>query len=502
MTEPAETSSLSARVAKGAGWIVAARFAVRLLGFFNTIVVARLLAPEDFGLVAVGVTTMQLLQGFSDIGVSQAVIRFRDATRADLDTLFTLSAIRGVLVAGLLAAAAPFAATFYGDGRVFWVFAGVALFPLLTAFVNPRFFEFERDLDFSREFIVTTLNKLAGVAVSVTIAVVYRSYAAIIFGLIAGGAVQLVLSYAFRPHLPRFSLASFDKVFGFSGWLAGVSFAAALNNKIDALVVARLAGAEDAGKYYVGVQIAELPSYEVAGPIARAIYPGFSSMDADPARMRVAYLRGVEALAVIALPAAFGFSFLAEDLVSLLIGEKWAGAGAVIAFLAPVMGLQTLFTATQFYAMARDLTKYVFYREAFFFLIRTPVFVWATLEYGLTGAVYACAAFGVVHAALNMALYARISGGGAFEPLHAARRSIAASCAMALFFIWIRPNFSAVDALPTAARIAVDAGTGAAVYFAALYGLWRAAGAPDGVERAAAAAAAKTRLAMRRDSME
>ena len=71
---------------------------------------ARLLAPEDFGLVAIGVTTMQLLQGFSDVGVSQAVIRFKDANDKDLNTLFTLSAIRGVIVAALLAAIAPLAA--------------------------------------------------------------------------------------------------------------------------------------------------------------------------------------------------------------------------------------------------------------------------------------------------------------------------------------------------------------------------------------------------------
>ncbi|MEL7240056.1 MAG: oligosaccharide flippase family protein, partial [Planctomycetota bacterium] len=266
----ASTPSLGARVAKGAGWIVAARVAVRFLGFFNTIIVARLLAPEDFGIVAIGVTAMQLLQGFSDIGVSQAVIRFRDATTKDLDTLFTLSAIRGIVVAALLAAAAPMAAAFYGDPRVFWVFIGVSLFPLLTGLINPRFYEFERDLDFSREFIVSTLNKLAGVGVSVTIALLYRSYAAIIFGLIAGAAVQLALSYVFRPYRPRASLDSLDKVFGFAGWLTGVSFVTALNNKIDALIVARLAGADDAGKYYVGVQISELPSHEVAGPVARA----------------------------------------------------------------------------------------------------------------------------------------------------------------------------------------------------------------------------------------
>ena len=90
------------------------------------------------------------------------------------------------------------------------------------------------------------------------------------------------------------------------------------------------------------------------------------------------------------------------------------------------MGFQTLFVATQFYAMARDMTKLVFYREFFFFFLRAPLLVWATIEYGLMGAVYACAATGVVHAILNLTLYARVSSGGFFDPLWAARRSLAA----------------------------------------------------------------------------
>ncbi|MEL7487402.1 MAG: hypothetical protein AAGJ87_09340, partial [Pseudomonadota bacterium] len=138
-----------------------------------------------------------------------------------------------------------------------------------------------------------------------------------------------------------------------------------------------------------------------------------------------------------------------------------------------------------FYAMARDMTKFVFYREAIFFLVRTPVFIWATLEHGLVGAVYACAAFGLVHAGLNLALYARISAGAPWDPLWAARRSIGATAAMTLYFLWIRPNVAALDAAPVPARLAADIVSGAAIYFASLFALWRVGGRPDGVERRA-----------------
>ncbi|MGE0409808.1 MAG: lipopolysaccharide biosynthesis protein [Amphiplicatus sp.] len=476
------TGDLSARAARGAAWMLAARAVMRALGFVSTIVLARLLAPDDFGLVAVAVTAMQLLQGLTDIGASQAVVRFRDADRADLDTLFTLSAIRGAATTALLFAAAPLSAAFYQDPRMFWVFAGLAPYPFITGLINPKFHEFERDLDFSKEFISAAANKFIGVAISIAIALLYGSYLAIIIGLVASGLAQLAISYAMRPYLPRPTFQSFRKVLGFSGWLAGVSFVAALNNKLDAFVLARAVGPAGTGAYYIGMQLGETPTMEIAAPIARAIYPGLSALQGELARMRAAYLRGVAALGAVAMPAAIGFALVAYDLAPLLLGEKWAAAVPVIETIAPVLGLQTLFVATQYYAMALGLTRLVFIRELIFLTIRLPVFVWASMRYGLDGAVLAAAGSGLVHVGLNLGLYARASGRPAYEPLWSARRSLVSVAAMAAFLIFMRPSYGLVEG---AAALAADILSGAALYVATHLVLWRIEGRPNGVEKEA-----------------
>ena len=475
--------SLTVLVARGAAWILGAGLVARLFGAINVIVVARLLAPEDIGIVATATIVMQLLQGFSDIGVSQAVVKFRDADRDDLNTLFTLSAIRGCLVGAILIIAAPFAAGFYGDERLFWAFMGIAPLPMLLGLINPRFFEFERDLMFSREFVVTILSRLFAVAVSLAIAIIFRTYWAIILGMLAGGAVQLLLSYILRPYLPRFCVKSFRKVFGFSSWLAGVSFMAALNNKLDVPILSRLVGAGGAGVYFFGLQLSELITGQIAAPLTRAIFPGLSQMQGDNARMRSAFLRGVEALGVFAMPAAFGLAFVARDFTLVVLGEKWGAAVPVIMILAPVIGMQSLFFASQSYAVALGLTRFVFFRELIFFLVRMPVFTWATLVHGLSGAITATAVMGVFHVALNLALYARTSGGQFWEPLWSARRAIGAVAAMAVWFIFVRPGIVSFDNMTPLARLSIDALLGALIYISALAGLWRVAGAPDGVER-------------------
>ncbi len=485
MRQEKELNSLTGRVARGTAWIVSGRLAMRVMGLVNTIIVARLLAPEDFGLVAVALTAMQLLQGFSDIGVAQTVVRFDDAGQDDLDTLFTLSLIRGLLIGALLAGAAPLAGSFYGDGRLTLVFLAIAAHPVILGFVNPRFFEFERKLDFSKEFVSSVVNKLLGVAASITIAVIFRSYWAIVAGILVGGFVQMALSYLMRPHLPRFTFASVRKVFGFSGWLTGISFIAALNNKLDTFILARVIGVSATGTFYLGSQLSELPTSELASPIARAIYPGLSELKHTPDRMRLAYLRGVEALGALAMPASLGFAFIAHDFVEVFLGEKWHDAVLVVQILTPVLGLHTLFIATQFYAMALGMARLVFFRELIYFIIKMPVFIWATVTYGFLGAVWAVSGLGILHIALNTGLYARATGRNPLEPFWSAHRSLFAAAVMAAYFLFMRPSIGGFDSIMALLRLAIDIGAGALVYGLAHLVIWRIEGMPDGVERVA-----------------
>ncbi len=479
---PSEERTLAGRVAKGAAWILGSGIAARVLGVFNTIVVARLLVPDDIGIVAVATVAMQLLEGFSQIGVSQAVVKFRDANKDDLNTLFTLSLLRGLFVGLLLAILAPVMATFYDDARMLPIFLVVAAVPIITGLVNPRFFEFERDLRFSQQFIMTIATKLASVIVSIAIAFSFRTYWAIIFGIVTGACVQLFLSYALRPFAPNLSFKSIRKVFGFSGWLTAVSFVTALNNKLDTPILARLVGASGAGVYFMGYNLSSLVSDQLAAPISQAVYPGLSSLQDDVERMRLAFLQSVAALGVIAMPAGFGFAFVAQDVTLLLLGEKWMDAAPLIEILAPVLGLEALFYAAQFYAMARGLTHLVFIRAIVFFIIRFPIFIWATMTYGILGAAYASAGAGLLYVGLNLALYARVSGSNFWDPLWSARRSLAGVAAMAAWFLLLRPYVGGIEALPLPIRLGTDVVIGAVIYIAAVAGLWRAEGRPEGVE--------------------
>ena len=479
---PADAPILAA-VARGAGLIVGGSYAARLIGLVSTFVVARLLTDEDYGVFAIGLVFYQLMVGFTEIGLNLAVVRFRDATREDYDTLFTLSFLRGVLLAAVMAGAGPVMAAIYDDPRLLGVFLGLALTPLLLGLVNPRFYEFEREGDFTREVAVTLTAKVTTVTVTIALAVLTGSYVAIVAGVVADAALRAALSYALRPALPRFSLAAFSRVFGFTGWITLVAIFAALNNKLDAMLFGRLTGTASAGQLYIGAQLAELPTRDVSVPLARAIYPSLSARQTDPEAVRRGFLSGCQALGAVALPASVGLALVAPLVVPLLVGAQWDRAVPVVQIVGPVLGLQTIFGATQGYAMSVGRVGVVAAREAAFFCLRTPVLIAALLTAGFTGGLYAVAAMGLVHCVLNGLVYARLSGRAPWEPLLAARRSVLATAAMAAAVLGAG---AALPPLPDLLALPVLVALGGLAYLAAHWLLWRGEGRPAGVEASVA----------------
>jgi PST family polysaccharide transporter len=152
------------------------------------------------------------------------------------------------------------------------------------------------------------------------------------------------------------------------------------------------------------------------------------------------------------------------------------------------------YLATQYYAMALGATRLVFFRELVFFLIRTPIFIAATIAYGLKGAAVAIACCGIVYVALNLTLYARTSGDALWRPAWRPRRSFIASAAMAGAVLALRGS-GAMEPLAPFLRIVAEIALGAGVYIGAHWSLWRIEGLPDGVERSIAGLA---RPALRR----
>jgi PST family polysaccharide transporter len=210
---------LKSQILKGTSWLLAGRLVSNLLGLASTLIAARLLMPEDFGLMAIAMSVFGIASAAVELPVGAALVQMKTATKADFDTAWTINVLRGVIVSVLMVLAAWPAAMIVGDDRLIGLVAALAAYPLITGLRNSWFEQYIREMDFRREALLDVVMKVTSLAVTVWIAVATRSYWALPAGVVGAALAGTAASYLLRPQLPAFSLASFRKFFGFSIWI-------------------------------------------------------------------------------------------------------------------------------------------------------------------------------------------------------------------------------------------------------------------------------------------
>jgi O-antigen/teichoic acid export membrane protein len=474
---------LSAAVAKGAVWVGFARLAVNALGFVGLIALARLLTPDDFGVVAIATALFAIITAATNLSVANALVQHRAPTDAHFDTAFTLNLMRGVLVLVLLCSAAVPISWIFNEPRLVVLMPMFGASALITGLQNPKIIVFLRQLDFRQQFLLQVGEKIATVLVSIVVALVARSYWALIAGLIAGQFVTLLISYGLIHYRPRFSLSYFREIFDFSLWLTLGQVLNMINWRLDQLLIGRFIGREALGHYAVGDNLASMPTREVTAPLIATLFPTFSRIADDSSRLSAAYARAQALTVAITLPAGVGLALLADPLVRLLLGDAWLASIIVIQGLAAIFAFQTIGSLAEPLAMARAKTRLLFFRDLAGFSIRVPLIIVGLLLGGFAGVVYARVLSGLIGIGFNMDIARRLTGLDFRAQLSAPSRSIGSVGVMA--FVLFGLDFlmpPVLEPWPLALGIAGRIMIGALTYIGMHALLWRLVGCPSGVE--------------------
>jgi PST family polysaccharide transporter len=473
-------SERTKRLARGATWLYGYRWGERLLDLVSIVVLARLLAPEDFGLVAIAASAVAIIEGLSDFDVAKALIRSRDDDRSLYDTAWTLSALRGLLAALLMVVIAAF----LPDGRIAGVLLALAPSPLLKGLANPSFVAFERELVFSRLAWQTLGSKTIAFVVTLGLALLYRSYWALVIGILVGALASLVLSYVLRPYLPRPSLSRWSEIFAFSGWMSLTTMVTTLAMETDKIIVGRLLGVADAGLYFMTQRVGVLPTRELVSPLQRILFPSFSEIVDDRARLRRVVCESMSVLGSLSIPAGFGFALVAGDVVPLALGSNWLPIVPLLTILVPFLGLRATLSMTLPCVMALGETRLLFKVSAVYALVHIPVFIAGTALFGLVGAVGSIVLAGVFYIYLSGWLLKRTLAISAGEVVRQVRRSLGAAVLMIAVVLAVEtvqvPGLLSVE--PTWPSLILKVALGALVFSSVQYAIWRLEGRPSGFE--------------------
>jgi PST family polysaccharide transporter len=481
--------ALGRRTAIGGVLLVGARLLARLIDLGTMLVLARILEPKDFGLVAIAMSVVSIVEAALELPVNAALVRLPVIAKSLYDTAFTLSLLRGLaLTAILLACAWPFALA-YADPRLALLVCVLSLAPVARGLISPCLAGFQKKMSFWRDFAIEIGGKLVGFACAVGLALTTGSYWSIAVGAVSFTLAMAICSYALAPYRPRLSLSGLPVFASFVGWLSIAQIISAVNWQFERLLLGQLKTTTALGLFTAASDIASIPFLAVFGPILRPLLAAFSLLRDDRARLAKSYQTAATTIVALGLPLLIGESLVAAPAVRLILGERWMGAAPLMQWL-PLSLIPGLFAmpATPLIMAVGD-TKVVLQRNILEFAVKLPIAVLGAIWFGFAGVIASRCISEVVVNVFSMIVARRLIGLAIAAQLLAPWRSVVAALAMAAAVaLWNRQFAGVGDVAQTARRLIETAAFGAAVYCGASWALWRLSGRPGGVEAAAAAA--------------
>jgi O-antigen/teichoic acid export membrane protein len=477
------TENLRSKMARGAAWMVLFRLVDRSIGFLSTLVLARLLTPVNFGVVAMATSLIAMLELIAAFGFDMALIQRADATRAHYDTAWTFNVVLGCALSVLMVALSWPISRFYDQPALVYVICTLAVGSLLQGFQNVGTVAFRKDMEFHKEFRFLVSKRIATVPITIALAFVLRNYWALVAGMVTGRLVDLLLSYRFHPYRPRFDLSAAGDLLHFSKWLLLLNALQFLRDRSPDFVIGRIAGASALGIFSVSYELANMPGSELVAPINRAVYPAYVQLVGDPEALKREYLSVISMICLLAVPAVAGIAATANLLVPLALGQNWLSAIPVLQLVA-FFGISAVMQSNS-YAVCLALGRAEVFAKlnGAFVAILLVLLVVFVRRNGLQGGAYAYLTVGLVMLPIAFAATLHLLRLPASRLFGAVWRPLIAAGAM--FFVVERYSLanaaiSSVSGLALEMTIAVLLGV--VVYVAFLAMFWALSHKPDSAE--------------------
>lgn len=459
------------------------RFCDRAIGTVSLAILTRLIAPSDFGLVAMAAALLAIVEAFGQVGVDLALIRQQSHDRATYDSAWSLNiAIAAFLAVALAVLAVPLAG-FFAEPRIvpilYWLAGGVAIGGL----ENVGIVTFRKDLAFNREFRFLFYARLLSTLVAVSAAAYWGDYRALVAGAVALRLARVGLSYAMHPFRPRIRLVEIRSLMRFSVWVAAQTVIGTINRRIPAILIGRWLGSSSVAFFTVAHEVATLATTEIIAPVRRVLYPAYAQIMADRARFVPAIIDSLGAMALIGLPAAAGVALVAPDVVRVLFGARWLETVPLVEILAIAGGIQCLGTSSQMVYLVLGKPRLTALIELIRLAIYVPALLLGVDWGGAIGAAWGYAAASVVVRLIDYAVVMRVVGLRAAAIAGALIRPLAAT-AIVVAIVRLTQGSLPTDTgiVWSLARIAISVAIGIAAYVGAVVTLWIAMGRPAAAE--------------------
>ena len=446
---------------------------------FAIIILARLLTPEDFGIVAIASSILSVVQSLTELSLSNALIHKDSVERSHVDTAWTMALIWAAIIVAFFSAMAWPLAQLYAMPQLVPVFFVSGLTGAVVGLHNPHVTLLTKQLRFGPMATAQFVQRFLGLFTAIVLALLYHSYWSIVAGNFLGALLAMLLTYVLAPYRPRFSLAHVREIWSFSGWIFFKQVCETVNWRIDQLMIGAIVPKAQLGIYAMADSLAVIPSRETVQPLRQTLFPGLAHLNGDHSRMRQASLRAQATLAMAVAPLGVGLAVVAEPAVRIGLGEKWLETVPYVQIAALLYTFGTFSIALQPIAMALGKTKILFMQQAAVLLLKVPLLVVGLTYGGLIGAALARCFAEFVSMILEMWATKILTGVSVGAQAVSHSITVVALATMSLGIYFLHANLPAsLDGAKM--QLALEVPAGAAIYVSTIALLWLAAGKPEG----------------------
>ncbi|MEM7542938.1 MAG: lipopolysaccharide biosynthesis protein [Pseudomonadota bacterium] len=477
-------NNINQEIARGAAWVLLFKVFERGLGLISFAILARLLTPADFGIVALAMTTIGALKIFTHFSFDVALIQNQQAADAHYHTAWTLNFILFSVIALAVAGLSEPLADFYDEPGLKPLFLVLAIVPFIQAAENIRVIDFRKHMRFDLDFRYRLAHKLGGFCVTIPLAFITRSYWALASGIIAAHLTSLITGYWLKPVAPRFGLAKFREMLSFTKWIFGANILYFLRQRASAFIIGKFSGMTGVGLFSNAYELSEMATTELVAPINRAVLPAQSKIAQKSDELRTNYLQVSGILAALSIPVGVGLAAVAEPAILVVMGPTWVDAIPLLAIMAPAGALGFIESNTGTTCMAAGRPDVLFKLYLFFATLLLGLVGLFSQWWGVIGAAWGVLAAVLINTPIYAAAILKVIG----LPLSALlnviwRPAIAAALMYASVAVTLGQMLVPVDTATALLPLGVGVLVGVFVYFASLTALWHFAGRPAGAEQ-------------------
>ena len=322
------SKNLNREIAVGAVWMTFLRISYRLIGLVSTIILARLLTTDDFGVAAIAMSIFALINTFSQFGFETVLIQKHDADMDDYNTAWTFNFIFGAFASIFLFCLSPWVGEFYGNVNLEYITK------VISGIRNIGVVDFQKNLTFDKEFKLHIIPKFISFFITISLAIYYENYWALVIGNVAWKTIEVINSYIMHPFRPSISFNKSKELFTFSKWLIVNNFLNFTNNKSPELVLGKLMSPHAAAIFTLASELAHMATSEVISNLNRAIYPGYAKVSHDLPALRELFKNSIRVIGFLVMPIGVGVALVSDYIVELVLGLQWLDAVEPLRFLA------------------------------------------------------------------------------------------------------------------------------------------------------------------------